>query len=366
MPMLNIKKTALFYITNECNLNCTHCGVYDGKSKIKRNDILSLQEITIIIDKLQQNGVNHLTLTGGEPFTRKDLLSILKYAKDSGMEICINTNLTFLPDEIEEIISKELLDAIFISIDGSNKHSHDKIRGYGNFERSIENLEIINKLKRHIRKNVDISFITVPNKTNYKELESIFDLAESYNIHSVNLESLIESGKAHDNQERLALNEDQLLQIHRVVMTSILSRKKIKIQLNTITNAFIEYYNMIFNTSIPYFYFSCPSPHKYLYINYDGCILPCASFSKQAGYDVYNCTGLSLIKNNFNEILNSPQFSLFETIKHDVGNLKKLSPCNHCKFLGNYCSPCVSNLIMHQNTNFQICNASINALKLLA
>ena len=64
--------TALFEITNACNLNCIHCYRENRGGKE-----LSLKQIKIIIEKITASGVDSLILTGGEPLLRKDLFEIL-------------------------------------------------------------------------------------------------------------------------------------------------------------------------------------------------------------------------------------------------------------------------------------------------
>jgi len=49
-------------------------------------------QIKKIIDKLVNAEIYSIFFTGGEPFIRKDLIEILKYAVDNSMNVTVSTN----------------------------------------------------------------------------------------------------------------------------------------------------------------------------------------------------------------------------------------------------------------------------------
>lgn len=51
------------YLTNDCNLSCTHCYMYSGKPKINE---LEKEEWIRIIKNAKNNGITAITFTGGE------------------------------------------------------------------------------------------------------------------------------------------------------------------------------------------------------------------------------------------------------------------------------------------------------------
>ena len=64
----------ILYVTNRCNLKCDHCFYWDSLNKDSYE--LSVEEISKIVDSLQH--LISLSLTGGEPFLRKDLSEIVE------------------------------------------------------------------------------------------------------------------------------------------------------------------------------------------------------------------------------------------------------------------------------------------------
>jgi radical SAM protein with 4Fe4S-binding SPASM domain len=67
---------ATWEVTSRCNAKCDYC--YLGKSKNAIEDI-DTDLMFEIADKIHASGSLFITITGGEPFIRKDILSILEY-----------------------------------------------------------------------------------------------------------------------------------------------------------------------------------------------------------------------------------------------------------------------------------------------
>ena len=68
--------SAYLHVTNICNLNCIGCYSYDRTRNCKNK--LSLKQVQYIIRELVDNGVEQITISGGEPLIREDLVSILE------------------------------------------------------------------------------------------------------------------------------------------------------------------------------------------------------------------------------------------------------------------------------------------------
>ncbi len=66
-----------FNVTNGCNLACSHCHSSSG-DKLPRE--LHIDEVKDVVTQLHEMGVLTIAFAGGEPFIRKDILSILEHA----------------------------------------------------------------------------------------------------------------------------------------------------------------------------------------------------------------------------------------------------------------------------------------------
>ncbi len=71
----------IFYVTNRCNFRCKFCFYYAEIEQGRKPDELTLEEI----EKLSKSigPVLQLSLTGGEPFLRKDLADLTQHFIDN-------------------------------------------------------------------------------------------------------------------------------------------------------------------------------------------------------------------------------------------------------------------------------------------
>ena len=66
-------------ITEACPLACKHCYTFwgyaaTGKKVLSTDEHYSIDHFKAILEKLTSLGIRMLTLTGGEPFCKKELL----------------------------------------------------------------------------------------------------------------------------------------------------------------------------------------------------------------------------------------------------------------------------------------------------
>ncbi|TLD43082.1 MAG: hypothetical protein JETT_0652 [Candidatus Jettenia ecosi] len=60
-----------------CNLKCQHCYTFHEE----RKNYLSLPQMAKIIQQLKEMGTVFLTLSGGEPFVRDDIMDIIEMVR---------------------------------------------------------------------------------------------------------------------------------------------------------------------------------------------------------------------------------------------------------------------------------------------
>jgi MoaA/NifB/PqqE/SkfB family radical SAM enzyme len=130
------------YITDECNLRCTHC-LYKPELILGRN--IKLKTALALISDFREMGASKLNFIGGEPTlyglpSNESLLVLIKEAKDLGYEyIRLDTNGLFNSSLLEKR-NFRLLDELAFSIDGHAPKIHDSLRGERTFNRCLTNL----------------------------------------------------------------------------------------------------------------------------------------------------------------------------------------------------------------------------------
>lgn len=64
-------------VTDRCNLRCFYCMPEEGIKYLPKQALLSFEEIERLMTLLASMGISKVRLTGGEPFVRNDLMSLL-------------------------------------------------------------------------------------------------------------------------------------------------------------------------------------------------------------------------------------------------------------------------------------------------
>jgi cyclic pyranopterin phosphate synthase len=69
-------------ITDKCNFRCTYCMPAEGLPWLKKDQILSFEEITRIVRIAASIGIEQVRLTGGEPLVRRGLPTLIRMLKE--------------------------------------------------------------------------------------------------------------------------------------------------------------------------------------------------------------------------------------------------------------------------------------------
>jgi GTP 3',8-cyclase len=73
-----VHNTIRVSVTDRCNYRCTYCMPAEGLSWLRREDLLTYEEIHAILTVLAGMGVAHVRLTGGEPTLRRGLVGLVR------------------------------------------------------------------------------------------------------------------------------------------------------------------------------------------------------------------------------------------------------------------------------------------------
>lgn len=159
-------------VSFNCNSRCQTCNAWKKKSKD-----LTLGEWDKIFQSLG-GAPFWFTVSGGEPFLRKDLAEVVKslYRNCQPKIINIPTNgllYQIIPQKVEEILKSCPKSQIIVnlSLDGIGK-KHDLIRGVpGSFEKAMKTYKALRDLKYP---NFTLGIHTVISKFNIDEIPQIY------------------------------------------------------------------------------------------------------------------------------------------------------------------------------------------------
>ncbi len=161
-------------VTYRCNSRCASCRIYDKAP---------VTELTVAEYERIFKSVGHMpywiTISGGEPFLRRDIADICKtiynYSKPAIINIPTNGILyKIIPQAVEKIAKTCAGSNIIINLSLDEiGEAHDKIRGVkGNYERTKQTYDALRLLKLP---NLTLGIHTVISKFNVKRFPQIYD-----------------------------------------------------------------------------------------------------------------------------------------------------------------------------------------------
>lgn len=157
-------------ITRHCNLKCPYCYADAGEAYPFE---LTTQELMDIVSDTKRLGANKIVFTGGEPLLRRDLFEVASYAKEIGLETELLTNgILINSSNIQEI--KASFDYVGVSIDGSTKEIHEKLRGPNTFHKTLLGIDLLAEA------GISLSFNTVVTRLNFRDIPNLARLAYSF------------------------------------------------------------------------------------------------------------------------------------------------------------------------------------------
>jgi pyruvate-formate lyase-activating enzyme len=162
------------FINNSCNLHCQHCFV-----AYSSDNTLSEKEWDIALNQIFESKVDQFGIVGTEPLLTPELL--LKFLKscDENRKVDIDfkfgliTNLTNLAEEVAEKIGEIEPSFFNISLDGTRQY-HDKVRGNGSYDASVQNLKV---LKKYYKKDNKIFILSTLSRLVIDSYESFLNEA---------------------------------------------------------------------------------------------------------------------------------------------------------------------------------------------
>ncbi len=120
-------------VTDRCNFRCTYCmpkEVFNSSYEfLRRDDLLSFEEITRISKVFADCGVKKIRLTGGEPLLRKNIpVLIEQLTKINGIEdISLTTNGVLLTRNMAQQLKDAGLQRITVSLDALDNETFKSI-----------------------------------------------------------------------------------------------------------------------------------------------------------------------------------------------------------------------------------------------
>lgn len=131
------ERNVFFHILTACNLRCRHCYInteQHGTTTLPKETIE--RWLKLFYDPLKKS---NLVFLGGEPTLHPELAACVKFAKEMGYSVTVDSN-GFLLNDFLHSTTPNNLDYLSFSLDGPDPEVNDPLRGRGVFEICVNNI----------------------------------------------------------------------------------------------------------------------------------------------------------------------------------------------------------------------------------
>ncbi|VAW21748.1 Cyclic pyranopterin phosphate synthase (MoaA) [hydrothermal vent metagenome] len=131
-------------VTDRCNFRCTYC-MSENMSFLPKKDVLSFEELNIVINAFIKRGIKKLRLTGGEPLVRRDIMELIKqvslHKKSSQLEeITLTTNGSQLKRYAAKLVDLGVR-RVNVSLDTRDPEKFSEITRRGQLDQVLDGIE---------------------------------------------------------------------------------------------------------------------------------------------------------------------------------------------------------------------------------
>ena len=275
----------IFYVTNRCNFRCKFCFYYAEIEKGRKPNELTLDEIDVFTRKL--GPLLQLSLTGGEPFLRKDFDKVtnLFIENCSARYITIPTNAS-LTDRMVKFLEKVLPNhpksfiRLTFSIDGIGD-DHDEARSMpGSYKKICDSYKAISPLREKYPNLVLDANSVFTAKSEDSMLDIMKTLNKNFNFN--NLSMTYARGDIKDPSLKTN-SKDKYIEVNNFLET--VERSKEKRHLYPFWRGVrdVSRQNLITTVFDDQFVTPCVAGKKLMVVSETGEVYPCEILGKSMG-----------------------------------------------------------------------------------
>lgn len=182
----------------QCNLRCQMCPILFRKDGPPHGPpaFMPFGDFTKLLDQFPT--VREVQLQGlGEPMMHPRFFEMVRYAKERGIQVSTNSNLSLLNARRAAMAVASGLDRLHISIDGATAATYERIRVRAHFDRVLANLEHLVAAKQQAGSDhPHVRLVVVVMRQNLPELPDLVRLAHRWSMEEIFVQHL-----AHDFAE---------------------------------------------------------------------------------------------------------------------------------------------------------------------
>jgi MoaA/NifB/PqqE/SkfB family radical SAM enzyme len=263
---------AQLHVTRRCNYRCSFCSAWKtGNLKSE----MTIEDYKLVSDYLYDLGVRLITIGGGEPLIRKDIVEIARCFPPSRFIVRIQTNgALLLENNLLDRLDEAGIKRYTVSLDSLNSDEMDSVRGKEHaWEKAVKALT---ELGRRYPAGCIVSSTAVTSK-NIEQLPEIIKFGQKLGVSPafapVNIEPDRNADDIHLAGDDISMDPRNIdLQVIEAVFAEI---KKIKRSGSLLANS-----NFYIDESLKYLrtgekWWKCHAGTLYFLVMPDGDVAPC-------------------------------------------------------------------------------------------
>lgn len=194
-------------VTAHCQQKCAYCYNAWREDNGAGMEAGSAKKLRARVEKLLASvDLDHVTITGGEPFARRDLFELLDLVKASGVGIQIISNGGLVDDAVAQRLAPYGVSYVQVTLDGPTAELHDEhVGGEGHFAKTIAGIAALR------RAGVPVVGCTVVTRKNAAYVAEILALFHSLGVRHIALSRFSPAGYAARHAAELLPSRDDLL-----------------------------------------------------------------------------------------------------------------------------------------------------------
>jgi GTP 3',8-cyclase len=163
-------------LIDACNMRCPYC-MPEHPEFLKQHELMTPEEISLLVQELNKMGIRELRLTGGEPLLRQDFLEIAHRVSAITFEsIGLTTNATRLMPILPEL-KKTRIKNLNISLDSLQRQTFKAMSGVDALENVLTAIFSAKEMGFHIKINV-----VVMRGINHQEILDFVEFSREHQI----------------------------------------------------------------------------------------------------------------------------------------------------------------------------------------
>lgn len=255
-------------ITIEVTQQCPNCCIYcSSLSDMTKTEQLDYVTIIKVIDDAALLGAKSVSLSGGEPFLRKDIVEIVNHIYNKGLKVLVYSSGIYSGEGGRLAIPKPILsslqsklDALIFNYESIQPELYSAIMG--NKPSDIKLLD--ETITSAIGLNIPVEVHLVPMRCNFKQIPEVLDKVYAMGVKKVSFLRLVPQGRALSNHEMVLLGKEEQEELKQILKNCQATYKdKIRIGLPFAASRS-----------------DCGTGTNKLTIRYDGYVFPCEAFKE--------------------------------------------------------------------------------------